>query len=91
MQKIAISITPQYHKILQYLDINIDIWLGNGIIAQPWSVLLEPYGQIIRIDTRGCALRMTAFLGPILNLWFFKSVVFRVSMVINRYFSTIWA
>ena len=35
MQKIAMSITPQYYKILQYLDINIDIWLGNGIIAQP--------------------------------------------------------
>ena len=38
MQKIAISITPQYRKILQYLNINIDIWLGNGIIAQPWMV-----------------------------------------------------
>ena len=38
--KIAISIKPQYHKILQYLDINIDIWLGNGTIAQPW-----PYGM----------------------------------------------
>ena len=37
IEKIAISITPQYHKILQYLDINIDIWLGNGIITQPWS------------------------------------------------------
>ena len=35
MQKIAISITPQYHTFLQYLDINIDICLGNGIIAQP--------------------------------------------------------
>ena len=29
---LAIPITPQYHLILQYLGININIWFNNNII-----------------------------------------------------------
>ena len=43
-------ITPQYHKILHYLDINIDTSLGNGTIAQPCSQETETYGPQVFED-----------------------------------------